>query len=125
MLVAVCPVTSVTRYVTGVFVPDVIDDDAVNVAIPVVWSMDHVPSPVTVSVLPQTDVAGLTMHGPFVEPVCSPVPDASADVPMTLVKETEAPAMTLWVSGEAMGAVGAATVGVIVALSYWPSESVA
>ena len=35
VLVAVWPTTSVTRYVIGVFVPDVIDPDAANVTTPV------------------------------------------------------------------------------------------
>ena len=74
--------------------------------------------------VPHRDVAGSTRHGPFVAPDCSWAPVAKADDPMTLVNVMVPPGRTIFVSGFAVGASGAETVGVIVALTYRPRLSV-
>jgi hypothetical protein len=122
--VAVCPVTSVTRYVTGVLVPDVAPGSASNVTVPVILFTVHVPCPVTVNVSLQTESDGSTRQGPAAFPVCRPVPEARPPDPMRSVNVAVPPGTTCWVSGVAVGAGGGETVGVIVADVFAPNESV-
>ena len=116
VLVAVWPTTSVTRYVIGVFVPDVIDPDAANVTTPVDWFNVQVPSPGMVTDVPHVDVAGSTMHVAPAPEVTNPVPVARPEEPVTVVNVAVSPASTSWVCGVA-AMDGGLTVGVIVALS--------
>ena len=122
--VAVWPTASVTRYVTAVFVPADAAGSASNTGTPVIRSIDHVPSPEMTNVSLHTESDGSTRHGPSPAPVRSPVPVASAEFPTTFVKATEAPCSTLFCCGLAAGAAGGLTVGVIVAVSTAPNESV-
>ena len=65
--------------------------------------------------------AGSIRHGPWVGPVCRPVPDASAPAPVsTEVKVAVPPGTTCFCSGPAEGAVGAFTVGVMVDVATCP-----
>ena len=117
VLVAVRPATSVTRYVTEVFVPGMMEAEAVKVTTPVAGSRVHVPSPsiVTELLTAHVVVPGLNKHVAFGPVVTSPVPVARPDVPVMGVKEIVAPGKTNFVSGFAEGAPGGATVGVIIA----------
>ena len=126
VLVAVCPVTSVTRYVTAVFVPSANGLLATKVTMPVAWSIDHVPS-LLVNPVPQvfgvTEV--FTKQVAVAPVVASPVPVARPESPVIVVKVTVPPGRTDLVSGDAVGAVGGVTVGVIVEFATRPNVSVA
>ena len=119
VLVAVWPTTSVTRYVIDVFVPAVIELNAVNVTMPVAGSSTYVPSPTIVTELSasQVVVPGVNKHVAVGPEVARPDPVARPEAPVVVVNEIVAPGSTSLVSGFAVGASGAETVGVIVALT--------
>jgi hypothetical protein len=106
---------SVTRYVIDVFVPAVALTSAAKVTTPVVVFKVYVPSPaiVTTPSASHVVVLGVRRH---VEEVTRPTPEvASAPVPVNVVNVAVAPGITAFVSGVAIGAGGAVTVGVTVA----------
>ena len=122
--VAVWPVASVTRYVIGVFVPDVIPATATNVTTPVVVLSVYVPSPEMVRVAPHvfgvTDV--FTRHVADVVKAGPPVV-ASPPVPVNVVNVAVPPGTTTFDSGVATGAGGGVTVGVMVPAVFWFNTS--
>lgn len=122
--VAVCPVASVTRYVTGVFVPGVAPAEAAYVTTPVEVLSVYVPCPVIVTDVLQTESAGSMRH---VADVVNdgPPDDASPPVPVSVVNATEPPGTTVFCCGAAFGAGGGVTVGVMVDADFWPSASAA
>ena len=65
--------------------------------------------------VPHVDVAGSTMHVAPAPEVTNPVPVARPEEPVMVVNVIVPPGSTACVSGVAAGAVGGATVGVIVA----------
>jgi len=65
--------------------------------------------------VPHVDVAGSTMHVAPAPDVTNPVPVARPEVPVIVVKVAVPPGTTSLVSGVAVGAAGADTVGVMVA----------
>ena len=125
VLVAVCPVTSVTRYVTAVFVPSANGSVATKVTTPVAWLIDHVPSLLVNPVLQTVGVAGSIKQVAVAPVVASPVPVARPELPVMVVKVIVPPGSTDFVSGAAVGAVGGVTVGVIVESATRPNVSVA
>ena len=116
VLVAVWPTTSVTRYVIDVFVPAVIELNAVNVTMPVAGSSTYVPSPVIVTELLSSHVVvvGVNKHVALAPVVTRPVPDARPEVPVIVVNVAVPPGNKDLVSGFATGAVGGSTINVIV-----------
>ena len=114
---------------SAVFVPAVAFASATNVTTPVDGFSVKVPSPVMVTTLSESHAAGLELgvmrHVALAPLVCSCVPVASPDVPVIVVKVAVPPGITAFVSGVATGAGGGVTVGVMVASSERPSESVA
>jgi hypothetical protein len=118
---------SVTRYVIAVFVPDVAFASDTYVTTPVAGLSVNVPSPEIVTTLSESHVVvpGVYRHVTPVPDVLRSVPVARPDVPVIVVNATVPPANTALVSGVASGAGGGVTVGVIVASSDRPSESVA
>jgi hypothetical protein len=118
--VAVWPVSSVTRYVTEVFVPGVTVETAVNVTTPVDVFNDHEPSPGMLSVVPQ--VLGVTnVFTKHVAEVVNagPLVDAKPPTPVSVLNETDPLGITVLDSGVAVGASGDVTVGVIVERTFW------
>ena len=113
---------SVTLYVTGVLVPGVMVDSAVKVTTPEL--MVQVPSLATVKlplVMQLLGVAGSTMQlaVKFAEPVV-----ASDEAPESMsVKVVVLDGNRVLVCGVAIGAAGAATTGVMVAMTFWPTTS--
>jgi hypothetical protein len=93
---------------------------------PVAWSIDHVPS-LFVNPVPQVfGVADVFTKQVAVTPVvASPVPVARPESPVIVVKEIVPPGRTDLVSGDAVGAVGGSTVGVIVEFAVRFKVSVA
>jgi hypothetical protein len=93
--------------------------EAVNVTIPVAGSSTYVPSPTIVTELSASHVVvpGVNKHVAVGPEVASPVPVARPEAPVVVVNEIVAPGSTNLVSGFAVGASGAETVGVIVALT--------
>jgi hypothetical protein len=127
VLVAVCPTTSVTRYVIGVLVPAVIELSAVNVTMPVAGSRTYVPSPVMVTELSSSHVvvAGVNKQVSLAPVVTRPVPDARPELPVIVVNVAVPPGNRDLVSGVATGAVGGSTVNVIVEFTNRSSVSAA
>ena len=122
--VAVCPVASATRYVTGVFNPGVAFAKAVNVTTPVEVFTEYEPSPAIVSDV--THVFGVTAV--LIKHVldalkAGPPVVARPPVPVSVVNATDDPGSTSFASAVAVGAGGGVTVGVIVARLRWPSAS--
>jgi hypothetical protein len=113
--------------VSAVFVPAVAFASATNVTMPVVGFNVKVPSPAMVTTLSESHVVVVGVYRQvLLSPlVCNCVPVASPEVPVIVVNDTEFPRNTDFVSSDATGAVGAATVGEIVAFTYWPSVSAA
>jgi nucleotide-binding universal stress UspA family protein len=97
-------------------------ESAVNVTTPEL--IDQVPSPVTTKlplVMQVLGVAGSTMQlvAKFAEPVV-----ASGVAPESMsVKVVVLDGKSVLVCGAATGAAGAATTGVIVAMTFWPTTS--
>jgi hypothetical protein len=93
--------------------------EAVNVTIPVAGSSTYVPSPTIVTELSASHVVvpGVNRHVAVAPDVASPVPVARPEAPVVVVKEIVPPGSTNLVSGFAVGASGAETVGVIVAFT--------
>jgi hypothetical protein len=116
VLVAVWPTMSVTRYVIAGFVPDNAELSAVNVTMPVAGSSTYVPSPVIVTELSASHVVvpGVNRHVAVAPVVARPVPVAKPEEPVIVVKATDDPGSTSFVSGVATGAGGGSTVNVIV-----------
>ena len=87
----------------------------------------YVPSSAIVTTLSASQVAGLEdgviKHVAFAPLVCNCVPVAKPEVPVMVVYVAVPPGSTDCVCAVAVGAVGAATVGVIIASSIRPSES--
>jgi hypothetical protein len=96
-----------------------IEADAVNVTMPVAGSSTYVPSPTIVTELSasQVVVPGVNKHVAVGPEVARPDPVARPEAPVVVVNEIVAPGNTNLVSGFAVGASGAETVGVIVALT--------
>jgi hypothetical protein len=115
--------------VSAVFVPAVAFASATNVTTPVAGFNVKVPSPEIVTTLSASQTAGLeagVIKQVAFEPlVCNCVPVASPEVPVIVVNVAVPPGITAFISGVATGAGGGVTVGVIVASSVRPSESVA
>jgi hypothetical protein len=107
VLVAVWPVTSVTRYVIADFVPGVAFASATYVTTPVVGFKVYVPWFAIVTTLSASHAAGLEdgvmRHVAFAPLVCNCVPVASPDVPVIVVKVAVPPGITAFVSGVATG----------------------
>ena len=120
--VALSAAASVTLYVTAVLVPGVMLASAANVTTPEL--IDQVPSPATVKlplVMQLLGVAGSTMQlaVKFAEPVV-----ASGDAPESMsVNVVVVAGKSVLVCGVAIGAAGAATTGVMVAITFWPTTS--
>jgi hypothetical protein len=115
---------SVTWYVIGVLVPCVALASATNVTTPVATFNVYVPSPAIVTMPSASHVVVFGVSRQVAD-VLSPAGDvASAPVPVSVVNVAVPPGITALDSGVATGALGAATVGVTVALATWPVESV-
>ena len=112
---------------SAVFVPAVAFASATNVTMPVVGFNVKVPSPAMVTTLSESHVVVVGVYRQvLLSPlVCSWVPVASPEVPVIVVNVAVPPGITGFVSDVATGAGGGVTVGVIVASSERPSESVA
>jgi hypothetical protein len=115
--------------VSAVFVPADALAAATKVTTPVAGFNVKVPSFAIVTTLSASHTAGLEdgvmRHVAFAPLVCSCVPVAKPEVPVIVVNVAVPPGITGFVSGVAAGAEGGVTVGVIVASSERPSESVA
>jgi hypothetical protein len=94
---------------------------------PVVGFNVKVPSPAMVTTLSESHVVVVGVYRQvLLSPlVCNCVPVAKPEVPVIVVNVAVPPGITGFVSAVATGAGGGVTVGVIVASSERPSESVA
>ena len=122
--VAVCPVASVTRYVTGVFVPGVAPADAANVTTPVDVFTVYVPCPeITTDDLHTESAGSIRQVADVVK--AGPPDEARPPVPVNVVNATDEPGRTVFCWDEAVGAGGGVTVGVTVDADFCPSASTA